>query len=108
MDEIPPPLHVHFVPLSPEGCHLPVPAVAFAKFIRERLYQAMLATIPESDVETREALLVACNLHPLASWWIQNRRAAQTSIAETMLKLQSARRNAENEFRPAERETEEH
>ena len=99
MDETP------LVRLSSDGLRLPVPSMAYARFIREGVYQALLATLSESDLETRAALLLACNLHPLASWWIHHRRTAQACIAETMLKLQSARRNAGSEFLPAEQET---
>ena len=104
MDETPP-LQTQFVRLSSDGLHLPAPSMAYARFIREEVYQAMLATLPESDLETRAALLLACNLHPLASWWIHHRRTAQASIEETMVKLQSARRKVGSEFLPAAPET---
>ncbi len=105
MDEPTLPLQDQLMTLSSAGLHLPVPAMAYARFIREGVYQALLATLSKSDVEAQEALLWACNLHPLASWWIHHRRTAQTSIAETILKLQSARRNAGSELLPAEQET---
>ncbi len=108
MDEPTLPPQDQLMTLSSAGLHLPVPAMAYARSIREGVYQALLATLSESDLETRAALLWACNLHPLASWWIHHRRTAQASIAETLLKLQSARRNAGRAFLPAEREIGEH
>ena len=105
MDETPPPLQGQFVGLSSDGLRLPVLSMAYARFIREGVYQAILATLPESDLETRAALVLACNLHPLASWWIHHCRTAQASIAETIIKLQSARRNTGSEFLPAAPET---
>jgi hypothetical protein len=76
--------------LSSTGCHLPGMQVPMARLIREAVISALWPTAA-SDAVATSAMLLACNLHPEARWWIVHQYEAQDLIAEAMACLLALR-----------------
>ena|SRR5215471_20414312 len=86
--------------LSSQGCHLPGMQVPMARLIREAAIAALWPTVA-GDAVAAGALLLACNLHPEARWWIVHQYEAQDLIAETMACLLALRHSTAEPFKDA-------
>ncbi len=82
--------------LSPDGCHLPAVAVAQASLIRK---EAIVALWPEvvDDESAVKALIISCNSHSQALWWIQHRNEATDALKQQIHLLLSLRSLAQTE-----------
>ena len=79
--------------LSSKGCHLPGMQVPMARLIREAAIAALWPTVA-GDAVAAGALLLACNLHPEARWWIVHQNEAKGLIAATLVRLLAWRHSA--------------
>ncbi len=86
--------------LSSQGCHLPGMQVPMARLIREAAIGALWPTVA-SDAVAAGSLLLACNLHPEARWWIVHQYEAQDLIAEAMACLLALRESAREPLKDA-------
>ncbi len=86
--------------LSSQGCHLPGMQVPMARLIREAVISALWPTVA-SDAVAASALLLACNLHPEARWWIMHQHEAQDLIAEAMACLLAMRKSTGESLKDA-------
>ena len=82
--------------LSPDGCHLPAVAVAQASLIRKEVIVALWPEVVDDESAVR-ALIISCNSHSQALWWIQHRNEATDAIKHQIHRLLSLRSLAQTE-----------
>ncbi len=83
--------------LSSAGCHLPGKQVPMARLIREDALAALWPKVA-GDVVAAGALVLACNLHPEARWWIVHQREVQDLLADDIERLLALRNSAREQF----------
>ncbi len=83
--------------LSSTGCHLPGRQVPMARLIREAVI-AVLWPMVADDALAAHALVLACNLHPQARWWIVRQYEVKDLIADDMTRLLALRNSAREQF----------
>ncbi len=81
--------------LSSEGCHLPARQVPMARLIRQAAIAALWPTVAD-DAVAAHALVLACNLHPEARWWVVHQHEVQDLIADAMARLLALRTRADD------------
>ncbi len=79
--------------LSSTGCHLPGRQVPMARLIREATIIALWPTVADDAVAVH-ALVLACNVHPEASWWIVHQHEVKDLIAGTLARMLALRNSA--------------
>ena len=84
--------------LSSEGCHLPGRQVPMARLIREAAIAALWPTVAD-DAVAYHALVLACNLHPEARWWIVHQHEVKDLLADDMARLLALRNSAREQLR---------
>lgn len=72
--------------LSSQGCHLPGLQVPVARRIREDTFVTLWPRVA-NDTIASSALLLACNVHPEARWWIVHQHEAKDLIADAVVCL---------------------
>ncbi len=80
--------------LSSEGCHLPGRQVPMARLIRESVIAALWPRVAD-DAVVVHALVLACNVHPEARWWIVHQCEVKDLIADDMERLLALRKRAD-------------
>ena len=83
--------------LSSTGCHLPGRQVPMARLIREAAIVAFWPTVAD-DALAAHALVLACNLHPQARWWIVHQYEVKDLLADAMALLLALRNSAREQF----------
>ena len=83
--------------LSSTGCHLPGRQVPMARLIREAAIAALWPTVAD-DVVAAHALVLACNMHPQARWWIVHQPEVKDLIADAMACLLALRNSTREQF----------
>ncbi len=83
--------------LSSDGCHLPGRQVPMARLIREAVI-AVLWPMVADDALAAHAMVLACNLHPQARWWIVHQYEVKDLIADDMTRLLALRNSAREQF----------
>ncbi len=75
--------------LVPLVCRTGVPAkqIIWARHIRDEVMLSLLPDIAEGT-KAEQALVVACNLHPEAKWWLEHSNTAKNLIAQAAARLQ--------------------
>ena len=84
--------------LSSEGCHLPGRQVPMARLIREAAIAALWPTVADDAIAVH-ALVLACNLHPEARWWIVHQHEVKDLLADDMARLLALRNSAREQLR---------
>ena len=79
--------------LSSTGCHLPGRQVPMARLIREAAIAALWPTAAD-DAVAAHALVLACNVHPEARWWIVHQHEVKDLIAGTLAQMLALRNSA--------------
>ena len=83
--------------LSSTGCHLPGRQVPMASLIREAAIAALWPTVADDAVAVH-ALVLACNVHPQARWWIVHQYEVKDLIADDMARWLALRNSAREQF----------
>ncbi len=83
--------------LSSTGCHLPGRQIPMARLIREAAITALWLTVA-GDAVAAHALVLACNVHPQARWWIVYQYEVKDLIADDMARLLALRNSAREQF----------
>ena len=86
--------------LSSEGCHLPGRQVPMARLIREAVITALWPMVADDAVAVH-ALVLACNVHPEAKWWIVHACEVKDLIAGTLACLLALRNKTIEQFKGA-------
>ncbi len=84
--------------LSSTGCHLPGRQVPMARLIREAAIAALWPTVAD-DAVAAHALVLACNVHPEARWWIVHQHKVKNLLADDMACLLALRNSAREQLR---------
>ncbi len=88
------------ISLSSDGCHLPGRQVPMARLIREAAIAALWPMVADDAVKVH-ALVLACNVHPEARWWIVHEREVKDLIADDMACLPALRNRASEQLKGA-------
>ena len=86
--------------LSSTGCHLPGRQVPMARLIREAAITALWPTVADDAVAVH-ALVLACNAHPQARWWIVYQYGVKDLIAADIARLLALRNSAREQLKGA-------
>lgn len=79
--------------LSSTGCHLPGRQVPMARLIREEAIAALWPSVAD-DPFAVFALVLACNAHPEARWWVVHEREVVSLITNDIAQLLTLREQA--------------
>jgi len=69
-----------------------------ARLIREAAIAALWPTVAD-DAVAYHALVLACNLHPEARWWIVHQHEVKDLLADDMARLLALRNSAREQLR---------
>ena len=85
--------HLALLCLSSDGCHVPGKQVPMARLIREAAIATLWPAVADDAIAV-QALVLVCNAHSEAIWWILNGREVKSLIADAMGRLLTLRKRA--------------